>query len=139
MKRLGVTIVIIGLVVIAYAWQSSKGDSSQPSSAPVAQKTAKPDYLHLRDGDITKADYRAGVKTALKSPVAESGGFLVCAGIRGISPLRGAAAAFGNQIPITASDMAGWIAVPGQRDDDAMYLMIAQTIINDECGKAFKP
>ena len=139
MRRFAATIAIISLVVLVYAWQSNKDDTSnKPIPTAIAQNTAKPDYLHLQGGDITKADYRAGVRLALQSPAAKSGEFVVCAYHRGLSPLTGVSVAFGNQIPGETSDMPGWISVPGQEDKDGMYLMIAQTIINDECTRAFK-
>jgi len=41
MNRLVVAIVIIGLVVVAYAWQSGKGDTSEKAS-PTVQHTSSP-------------------------------------------------------------------------------------------------
>jgi hypothetical protein len=96
--------------------------------------------LHLDGGNISEANYRAGVDLALQSPAAKSGDFLVCGQLRGLSA--------SNAIPGEDSDMCGWIRMPGQGEtaggDRAgqtkidMDSVTAQSIIDQECARFFK-
>jgi len=141
MRRM-LVIALVGVLVIGYVGSkvtTPNHEATQGTAGPT--KTVGPgkwDWLHLDGGDITKANYRAGVDLALRSPAVLSGDFGACAYYRWGGGPTDLGHVFGNQIPGEPSDMAGWISVPGQEDKDAMYSMIAQTIINEECAKVFK-